>query len=393
MTFGLWEAPASGGSCAWSAKDKRCTLLDMMRVSVMPVLRWSRATCAAVISVAILSLTVTASPQYRTSARSFKPDEPAGCTVVGFESLMDCTTKGAFIHASAEILEEIQGRLEAYHRTGSGSFKAVGYDPATILALKVFQGDHGLAVTGELDQKTLEALHVKCPTCGLSRATLDAFIAGTRIPDFQTRHYAVRALWQLGADAVPAIPALMDVLGDERNNDEYPKIILLINGQSASSIGDLAEQALRKLIPVSNGLGFDRASQALLSPRPDLSRGSTPSQLEELTKLKRLAGILPRYGSGAMRMLLTLIDSEFEPVEEIRVASTWALRDFGKDGTGALCDVLRKHMNAPPSETLRATVTVLLQPFNTRNDRYLLQDQGGPLDQEQARRRACGADR
>ena len=82
-------------------------------------------------------------------------------------------------------------------------------------------------------------------------------------------------------------------------------------------------------------------------------------------------------------MLLTIINSpptQRASIEVIRSASTWALRGFGEALTEEQCEVLKNHTG----EVASIIAKYLLRKF------WDWQDQGGPLDQEQARRLVCG---
>jgi HEAT repeat protein len=188
---------------------------------------------------------------------------------------------------------------------------------------------------------------------------VDKLIAKLRSNNFYDRIDAIQALEKMGAEGVPAIPVLMILLGDERDAD-VPNASLVVNGQSAMSVADQARLALKKLIPLANGFGFERARDMLLSPLPN---GAWP---EEMARRKNLAAVLPAYGEAAFPLLLTVAnlygDEKEASILRIMEASTFALGDFGKSSIEPLCSIVVKH----PSWSVRRIAAIQLSRNNGR---------------------------
>jgi HEAT repeat protein len=218
-----------------------------------------------------------------------------------------------------------------------------------------------------------------------SKAEIDRLIAEARDNNFYSRITAAKALGERGAAAIAAIPALIDILGDERNTAKEG-YNLYVNGGLATDIAAIASDSLSKLIPLANGFGFDYASSVLLAPLPDNAKNAMTSSDEaaELVKRANLAFILPSYGKQAMPVLLTVVndyedrDSNQDLISKIQEAAAWALGDFGESSNGTLCEILTKS----PSWSVRRTAVM-----------RLLKNKGLPYDgnedQGQIRQKMC----
>lgn len=226
------------------------------------------------------------------------------------------------------------------------------------------------------------------PARPISTKEIDALIANIHDNNFYSRNAAAKAIGGKGVAGVPAIPALMDILGDERNN-AAPGYSLLVNGSRAIDIAGYASDSLRKLIPLSNGFGFDYARTALLAPLPDYSGHALMEDSKEgreLIKRRNLAGLLSAYGDRAIPVLRTLVykygDSHEDLISKIQEAGTWALADFGTNSTSLLCEVLTNH---PNWSVRRIAVMGLLRNKGLPFD--------GNEDQAQMRQKMCPANR
>jgi hypothetical protein len=224
---------------------------------------------------------------------------------------------------------------------------------------------------------------------------VDALIVKLRGGSFYGRLDAVKALDGMGADAVPAIPALMDILGDERTTED-PRYTLSINGHSALSLSNYTRNALEKIIRQASGFGFDYARNILLAPLPEqlkyvpskmnppapgdnaastdfmsrqqkswtdyVAKRDGQEKLNEIERVKQanLASVLPAYGEVAIPVLVSLVnaygDSHQASISRVQEAGAWALGDFGEASTGLLCDVLAKH----PSWSARRAASMRL---------------------------------
>lgn len=154
-------------------------------------------------------------------------------------------------------------------------------------------------------------------------------IADLRDENFWRRSNAVILLHKLGPDAeaaaVPAIPALMDIVGDSRNNPS-PGYTLLINGASAASIGWFANAVLSTIIPYADNSGFDYALSLLHG------RDST-----------RYVSIVAHYGMPAMPALMEIWSRTVaqEGTEDHRSALTGLASCCGKAAVPALMNALK----------------------------------------------------
>jgi hypothetical protein len=191
----------------------------------------------------------------------------------------------------------------------------------------------------------------------------------------------------MGTDAVPAIPALMDIVNDDRNW-LVPGYSLYVNRDRALSISVRAQLLLEKLIPRANGFGFDYARSLLLSPI------TTSLDDSEIMKRIILVNLLPEYGDEAMPVLITIINTRgISPREgntwhphagsynlwHVQTASTNALCQYGAKSIDIICEILRNYEN---DEAKSVASTCLL-------GREHLTDSGGEVDQQRALQQSC----
>ncbi len=236
-------------------------------------------------------------------------------------------------------------------------------------------------------QTVAKTVPEKPSTKPASKTEIDRLIAEVRDDNFYSRITAAIALGQKGAAGVPAIPALIDILGDERNTAKEG-YNLFVNGGLATDIATVASDSLSKLIPLANGFGFDYASSILLAPLPDNAENAMTSSNEavELVKRANLAFVLPAYGKQAIPVLRTVVsqyeyedrDSNQDLISKIQEAATWALGDFGESSNGNLCEILTK---SPSWSVRRAAVMRLLKNKGLPFD--------GNEDQDQIRQKMC----
>lgn len=236
-------------------------------------------------------------------------------------------------------------------------------------------------------QTVAKAAPEKPSTKPASKAEIDRLIAEVRDNNFDSRITAAKTLGQKGAAGVPAIPALIDILGDERNTAKEG-YNLYVNGGLATDVATIASNSLSKLIPLADGFGFDHASSILLAPLPgDAENAMTNSEeAVELVKRANLAFVLPGYGKQAIPVLLTVVnkfenedrDSNQDLISKVQEAATWALGDFGESSKGTLCEILTKS----PSWSVRRTAVM-----------RLLKNKGLPFDgnedQDEIRQKMC----
>lgn len=167
---------------------------------------------------------------------------------------------------------------------------------------------------------------------------------------FYARQLAARSAGDMGPAAIPAIPALMEVLGDNRSSN-FVGYYSTVNSSSAPHVADYAMQSLRKLIPVSNGYWFDQVVKRLFAPKEDEEPYRQNFLLaEQGTDTRKRIGmirILSSYGDKAFPVLLRMAydgnkygGGEPEGLEETSVR---ALGDFGISSMRTLCDIVNKH--------------------------------------------------
>jgi HEAT repeat protein len=184
--------------------------------------------------------------------------------------------------------------------------------------------------------------------------------------------------------AVAAIPALINALGDTRDWRGNPgpgyQWSRTVDGPHSAAV-----EALKIIIPNSNGSGLDYARTALANGNEDLRRGlaevlpwygeqGTPLLLTILTTdddpntLVQTEKGLSQLGSGATPALKNLIDSNPKPI--LRRRALFALAS-GQDPNSL--PILTAALDSNPDEGLKMSLREGISQLATENELGLLQ--------------------
>jgi hypothetical protein len=251
-----------------------------------------------------------------------------------------------------------------YTRTGLISFTVAGLIGALACAACDHKQQGAPDGQQERTDTLIEDLQAK------PRWVASKVVDGWEDESFDRREHAAKVLGDMGAAGIPAIPALMNVLGDHRNSS-VAGYYTTSNSRSVPTVAYYAAESLRKLIPISNGFWFDEVVKRLLAPEEDKEPYRQNSLLAAagtgMGKRVGMVGILSSYGDRAVPVLLktaylygdTHDGGEFGDggEEGLEENSVRGLGDFGKRAIGTLCDISLKH----PSWSVRrvAAITVL----------------------------------
>jgi HEAT repeat protein len=228
----------------------------------------------------------------------------------------------------------------------------------TLLTLTTYAQQQAIQMDGSTNQSSF-APH---PQAGQVKPNpeVEAIIAKLQRSDYQSKVNAALKLKEHGADAVAAIPALIDNLGNTEDGAPtgYYWSPAVYNPSTA------AVEALKKIVPDSNGWGLDYAKKALANGNVDLRRG--------------LAEILPSYGDKGIPLLLTILTTDDD-------SRTLDLTEKGLGGLGsAATPALKNLIDSNPKGDLRRhallaliyghdpqSLPILIAALDTNSDEWL----------------------
>jgi len=166
---------------------------------------------------------------------------------------------------------------------------------------------------------------------------VEAIIAELQKSAYRSKVGAALKLKNHGADAVAAIPALIDNLGNTEDGAPpgYHWSPSVYNPHTA------AVEALKKIVPHSNGWGLDYAKKALANGNAVVRRG--------------LADVLPSYGDKAIPLLLTILTTD-DNYDVLRMTEQ-GLGRLGPAATPALKNLVD---NNPKGELRRHALLALI---------------------------------